>query len=72
MIDQNFRGWPAAQSYLQQLQRDIEPFLCPTCKDLLPENGPCPCSNFGGTGKEDAELFSEPVDFGYLFMDSEL
>lgn len=41
MIDPNFKGWPAAQSYLEQLQRDLEPFLCPTCKDILPDSGPC-------------------------------
>lgn len=41
LIDRNFQGWPAAQSYLKQLQSDLEPFLCPTCKDILPESGPC-------------------------------
>lgn len=41
MIDPNFQGWPAAQSYLKQLQNDLDPFLCPTCKGILPDNGPC-------------------------------
>jgi hypothetical protein len=40
-IDPNFKDWPAAQSYLRQLQNDLKPFVCPTCKDILPDSGPC-------------------------------
>lgn len=61
IIDQNFHGWPGAQSYLKQLQSDLEPFLCPTCKDILPESGPCWGCQFQEEVPEAAqrEYFSE-------------
>lgn len=46
-IAPEFNGWPAARSYLEQLQTDLEPYLCPTCKDVLPQDGLCPCQDFG-------------------------
>lgn len=40
-VDPGFQDWLAAKSYLSQLQSDLEPFLCPTCKEILPDSDPC-------------------------------